>query len=450
MAGSIIKTALAALLLFQPWTAAYVSRHTKSRWVDIWGSMPQLVEPANLPPAPYNATGVVFQNATLRQTIFITQSAPTIRLVISNAFGGSDLPITAATIAVPLNGSAGTPAISPGSLAALTFSGGLTNFTIPNGARAVSDPIDYPVTAQQILTISLYLETGQMTNSITGHPGSRTTSYYSPGDQTASPDVLADPATQHSEHWYFISAVEGYLPEPASSTPGAALAIIGDSITDGRASTTNLNNRWPDVLLRRLQSPGSASSPQKHALYQSIAVINQAAGGNRVLADGLGPNALGRIDRDVLAHPGISYVLILEGVNDIGVAAADAASQRDIGDRLIAAYDQIVSMVHARGLPIFGGTITPFCGDASVQAYSDANREATRRRVNGWIRGSGRFDGVVDFDAAVRDPANGTMLNPAYDSGDYLHPNPAGYGAMADVVDLGFFERFRDGVDGVV
>lgn len=323
----------------------------------------------------------------------------------------------------------------------MTFSGGLPNFTIPNGARAITDPIDYPVVAQQILTISLYLEMGQTTNSITGHPGSRTTSYYSPGNQTASTDVLSDPETRQSEHWYFISAVEGYLHQPTS--PGS-LVILGDSITDGRGSTANGNDRWPDILVRRLQGPGATP------LQGNTPVINQAAGGNRVLADGLGPSALGRIDRDVLAGTGVAYVLILEGVNDIGTAAAGAAAQAGVGDRLVAAYEQVIGMVHARGLPVFGGTITPFGGGSGVQAYSDPGREATRQRVNGWICGSGRFDGVVDFDAAVRDPANGTMLDPSYDSGDFLHLNPAGYVAMAGAVDLSLLETYKYGVDGEI
>lgn len=437
MAGSVFKVAFAALLLFQSWTAAYAKRQKENQWVDIWGSMPQLVEPGNLPPAPYNATGVVFQDATVRQTIFLTQSAPKIRLVISNAFGGSNLPISAATIAVPLNGSAGTSAVKPETLVPLTFSG-LPNFTIPNGARIISDPVDFPVTAQQVLTISLYLSSGQTTNSITGHPGSRTTSFYAPGDQTGEADLSADPATQSSAHWYFISAVEAYLPTSATS---GAVAIVGDSITDGRGSTTDRNDRWPDNLVRRLQAPNAT------ALQRGVAVVNQAAGGNRVLADGLGPNALGRVDRDVLAQSGVRYVLLFEGVNDIGTAAANAAAQQAVGDRLLAAYSQIIGLVHAKGLPVFGATITPFSGNSSVQAYSDPTREVTRQRVNEWIRTSGRFDAVVDFDAAVRDPANETMLSPLYDSGDYLHLNPAGYVAMAQAVDLSLFEEFQDGVD---
>lgn len=342
-------------------------------------------------------------------------------------------------MAVPLNGSAGTSAIKPESLAQVTWSGGLTNITIPNGARAVSDPIAYPVTAQQILTISMYLATGQTTNLITGHPGSRTNSYYSPGNATALADVASLNATQTSQHWYFISAVEGYLP---TSLGTRALSIIGDSITDGRESDNNQNDRWPDNLLRRLQAPNATT------VEQNIAVINQAAGGNRVLNDGNGPNAFGRVDRDILAQSGVTYAMIFEGVNDIGTAATDTASQTNTGNRLLSAFDQMITMVHAKGLPIFGATITPFGG--SGQSYSDPNREATRQRVNAWIRTSGRFDGVVDFDAVVRSPTNASILNPTFDSGDHLHPNPAGYQAMANAFDLGLFDQFADGVSGEI
>lgn len=358
---------------------------------------------------------------------------------------------------MPLNGSAGTSAVDPASLRPVTWSGGQPGVTIPNGARAVSDPVaGFPVAAQQVVTVSMYLRDGQATNYITGHPGSRTTSYYSPGNVTAAEDVVAvgGNETQSSEHWYFLSGVEGYLP---TSLGTRALAIVGDSITDGRESTDNANNRWPDNLLRRLQSSNSSSSSSSSdnvtssssssssLLNSNIAIINQAAGGNRVLADGNGPNALGRIDRDVLAHSGTAYALVFEGVNDIGTAAADAAAQQRLGDRLLAAYDQVVTMLHARGLPVFGATITPFGGDG--QAYGAPAREATRQRVNAWIRGAGRFDAVVDFDAVVRDPGNHSILNPVYDSGDHLHPNVLGYQVMADSFDLGLFERFKDGVE---
>jgi lysophospholipase L1-like esterase len=219
----------------------------------------------------------------------------------------------------------------------------------------------------------------------------------------------------------------------------SALAIIGDSITDGRGSDTDGNNRWPDALVARLQNSSSSN----------VAVLNQAAGGNRILLDILGPNALGRIDRDVLAQSGVRYAMIFEGVNDIGVAATDPATQQAIGDTLIQAFDQIITRVHAFGIPMFGATITPFSAPSPQdQAYSDPERERTRQRVNEWIRNSGRFDYVVDFDEVVRDPEQPDQLLAEFNSGDFLHPNVAAYEAMAAKIDLDVFERFAGGVSG--
>jgi lysophospholipase L1-like esterase len=379
---------------------------------------------------------VVFQDSTLRQTIQVSLAASTIRLQISNAFGGSDLPITAATIALPVNGSAGVPAVKASTLRPLTFAGGSANFTIPSGALALTDPIDFPVSPLSVVTISLYLATGQTTNSITAHPGSRTTSYWVRGNHVNDANLtIADPKTEQTEHWYFISTLSAYLPRSGTS----ALAVIGDSITDGRQSTNNANNRWPDVLRARMQ---------QHAPTSGISVLNLAAGGNRVLNDQLGPNALGRIDRDVLAASGVRYAMLYEGVNDIGTEAVDPAAQANIGTRLIAAYDQIITRVHARGIPIFGATITPFNGPGGT--YDDPERERTRQRVNAWIRGSGRFDAVVDFDELVRNQTQPDQLSAEYNSGDYLHPTPAGYQAMGSAVDLALFKKFEDGVDSML
>lgn len=385
-----------------------------------------------------NGGDAVFKNATLRQTVYITQDASTIRLSFSNAFGGSDLPITAATVALPASASgsgAGSGAIKPGSVKTVTFSGGKPDFLVPNGALVISDPIKFNVKAQSVLTVTLYLASGQAGQSITGHPGSRTTSWLAPGNLVSATN-LTGTGVASTDHWYFLSSIEAYQPARAS-----ALYIVGDSITDGRGSTTNANNRWPDQLLARLQkAPGRSLS--------SIAVINQAAGGNRILADGLGPNALGRIERDVLARPftdGARYALIFEGVNDIGTAALDSVTQQTVGDRLISAYEQMIARLHSHGIAAFGATITPMSGPG--QAYGEPEREKTRQRVNEWIRRSGRFDAVVDFDKAVRDAKNGTMLDKRWDSGDYLHLNPEGYRTMAEAVDLRIFERFADGVD---
>lgn len=348
-----------------------------------------------------------------------------IRLEISNVFGGSDLSITAATVAIPANQTAGIKAIQTDTTQALTFSGS-QSFIVPNGASVLSDPIHMPVAAQSILSISIYLKNGQTTNEITSHPGSRTTSFFAKGNHLESLDFEAETAGS-ADHWYFISAVEGLIPGTAST-----IAIVGDSITDGRGSTTNGNDRWPDQLLVRLS---------ENPTTRSTAILNQAAGGNRILNDGLGPNALGRIDRDVISHPGVRHVIIFEGVNDIGTASTDEATQSAVGDRLIQAYDQIIQRLHRHNMIVVGVTITPMTGTGQV--YGHPNREATRQRVNKWIRESGVFDAVVDFDEVVRDPAQQDQLLPKYDTGDHLHLNPAGYLAMAESVDLTLFEASR-------
>ncbi|KLU85259.1 lipolytic enzyme [Magnaporthiopsis poae ATCC 64411] len=365
------------------WTAGC---HSNGRWVDIWGCMPQLTEPANLPPAPYNQTGVVFQNATIRQTIRVTLAAPIFRLQISNA-----------------------------------------------------DPIkDLPLAALAVLTVDISLATGQTTNSVTSHPGSRTTSWLAPGNAVGAAN-FSGPGVGKTDHWYLLSRVEGFTGSSSSSvsssssSASSALVIVGDSISDGRGSTTNGNNRWPDVLANRLVAAGAG-----------VSVINQAAGGNRILRDGLGPNALGRLDRDVLAGSSVRYALVFEGVNDIGTAGLGEAEQLETRDRIVSAYSQMISRLHAHGIAAFGATITPMSGPG--QAYGEPSREKTRLAVNDWIRTSGRFDAVVDFDRLVRDPANNTRLAPEYDVGDCLHLSPAGYKAMGESIDLELFSRFRDGV----
>ncbi|KAF2834950.1 extracellular GDSL-like lipase/acylhydrolase [Patellaria atrata CBS 101060] len=405
-------------------------------WTDIWASMPQLTEPANLPPAPYNQTGSVFVGATVRQTIKASIAARQLRFRISNAFGGTDLPITAVTVALPSNQTAGISTINPRTVKKLTFSGS-DSITVPNGALAVSDPIDFPVKGQSILTISIYLERGQLGNAITSHPGSRTTSWWSFGNEVSKADLtITDPNTQSAAHWYFISAVEAWVPANVRT-----FAIIGDSITDGRGSTNNANNRWPDLVLAKMQN---------NPFTSSIAVINQAAGGNRILADGLGPNAWSRIDRDVLAQSGVKYTMIFEGVNDLGTAEATTEAQQAVADRVIQAYKQMIIRIHTFGIPVFGATITPFMAPSNVtfQPYSHPTREAARQKVNRWIRTSGAFDAVIDFDKILRDPAIPQQLNPMYDSGDYLHPNVAGYTELGNQFPLDVFRRFAGGVSG--
>lgn len=296
----------------------------------------------------------------------MTTDALQIRIKISNVFGGSDLPITAVTLALPANNTAGIHQIQVESLQKITFSG-KDSISIPNGGLAVSDPVNFPIKAQQVITVTAYLATGQTTNSITSHPGSRTTSWWQFGNAVNAAQLdITDPTSQSAAHWYFLSSIEAWAPKSTGS-----LLIVGDSITDGRGSDNNKNNRWPDLLLARFQ---------KNAATKHISIGNLAAGGNRILADGLGPNAFGRIDRDVLAHPGVRYAMIFEGVNDIGGAAATADAQSAVYNSLIQAYKQMATLIHAHGIPVFGATITPFSAPSNFtgQPYSSPVREATR------------------------------------------------------------------------
>jgi lysophospholipase L1-like esterase len=394
--------------------------HRAAHWVDSWVSMPQLTEPGNLPPAPFTQPNLVLADSTVRQTVHVSVGGQLIRLRVSNAFGGTALPVTAVSVALPVNGQAGVSAIQAGTSHRLTFSG-RPSVVIPVGSQAVSDPVDFRVAPQSNLTVTLYLATGQASNNITSHPGSRTTSYLLAGNHVPDADL---PAATPVDHWYFISGLEVLSPGGT-----AAAVMLGDSLTDGRGSTTNMNNRWPDQLLARLQAhPGTAG----------VAVVNEAAGGNRVLNDGLGPNALARLDRDVLAQSGVSWLLVFEGINDIGTAEATEAAQQQVAADLIAAYDQIIVRTHAQGIKVYGATLLPFGGNTGYDDPAGV-RESARQVVNRWIRTSHRFDAVIDFDRVTRDPANPRQLLPAFDVGDHLHLNPTGYGALAAAVPSGLF-----------
>ncbi|KAI1813861.1 SGNH hydrolase-type esterase domain-containing protein [Poronia punctata] len=389
-----------------------------SHWVATWTSMPQLVEPANLPPSPFSGSSVL-QDATLRQTLHMSIGGERIRLQISNTFGGSPLPITAATLALPVGGAAGVGDIDTETLIGLTFNGS-ESVTIPQGQVVYTDPVDFAITSQSMLTVSLYSEAGQSGTSITGHPGSRTTSWMQEGNHVEDATVTGASA----EHWYFVTAVEAWAPQST-----VALVILGDSITDGRGSTDNENNRWPDLLLARMQEEG----------ITNIAVVNQAAGGNAVLTGGLGPPLTQRYKRDLLTTAGAKYCIIFEGVNDIGGNSPDSSTQTRIADGLKDAFTTIATDAEAAGITVFGATITPFSGDG--QAYSDPTRDAARQDVNEWILagGDGSFAATIDFAEYLADPSDPSILASEYDGGDHLHPNPAGYQAIADNFPLDIF-----------
>jgi len=339
-----------------------------------------------------------------------------LRVRFSNAFGRSPLTLRAARVAVAGGGGACIPTTDR----ALTF-GGRPSVTIPEGALIVSDPIDFGLAPLSDLAVTMYLKGAPA--DVTGHPGSRTTSYLQVGDAMSAPELSS---AVRVDHWYFLSAVD----VPADESPGA-VAILGDSITDGRGSTTNGNDRWPDTLARRLRANTATAE---------VAVLNLGVGGNRLLHDGLGPNALARLDRDALAQPGVRWLIVFEGINDIGMAAGSrvkgepAATAEDI----IAAYEQIIERAHAVGIRVYGATIMPFEG-FSYSGYFTPEGEADRQKVNEWIRTSRRFDAVIDFDAVTRDPERPSRLSAAVDGGDHLHPSAAGYRIMADAIDLALF-----------
>lgn len=396
------------------------SSAVNGHWVNSWTSMPQLTEPHNMPPPPFTQEELVLEDTTLRQTVRVSTGGKHLRLRFSNAFGGADLPITAVSVALPRGGRTGVGAIEPGTSRPVTFSGRAA-VTVPVGAQAVSDPLPFGLGPGSTLTVTAYLAKGQASTHITSHPGSRTTSHLLLGNHVHAGDL---PGATPVDHWYFLSGVEVW------SAPGTAAAVfLGDSLTDGRGSTTNGDDRWPDQLFERLQSRRGTDD---------VAVLNQAAGGNRVLNDGLGPSVLARLDRDVLAQSGVNWLVVFEGVNDIGTAEATQAVQRRVAADLIAAYQQIVTRAHAHGIRVYGATLLPFGGN---EMYDDpaGHREAARQKVNRWIRTSGRFDAVLDFDRVVRDPKSPERLLPAVHDGDWLHLNPRGYGMLADAVPARLF-----------
>jgi lysophospholipase L1-like esterase len=345
----------------------------------------------------------------------------TLRVHLSNAFGTAPLRLTSVHIARPL--APGSPAIDPASDRALTFAGA-PDVIIPAGAEYLSDPIADPVAPLSSVAITFHLDAPPTRE--TGHPGSRATSWYVHGDQVASADL---PGAKTVEHWYQLSGIDVLAPAGAGS-----VVALGDSITDGHATTTNGNDRWTDILADRLQS-----SPAT----RTIGVLNQGLGGNHLLIDGLGPNALARFDRDVLAQTGVRWLIVFEGVNDLGGLTKNgevsAAEHTALVARILATYQQMIVRAHAHGIRVIGATITPFAG--SDFYHPGAATEADRQTVNAWIRAPGHFDSALDFDQVVRDPGEPGHLLPAYDCGDHLHPNPAGYKAIGDAVPLSLFAQ---------
>jgi lysophospholipase L1-like esterase len=386
--------------------------HANTNWIGSWATSQQAPEPQNNQRAEDAA---LLTDATIRQVVHLSAGGAALRLHLSNEFGSQPLTIDSVQVAKAVDAAS---SIDPATNHAVTFDG-RTSVVIPAGAQYISDPVQLAVAPLSDVSISLHLAKAPSVQ--TYHAGSRATSYFVHGQHTS--DAKLDGAVK-IEHWFQISAID-----VAAAPSAKAIVVLGDSITDGHGSTTNGNDRWPDVLAARLQASAAG---------REISVLNEGIGGNHLLTDGLGVNALARMDRDVLAQSGVRYVFVLEGINDVGMLArgktATPEEHAALVQNMIAAYEQIVLRAHAHGLKVIGATMTPFVG-SDYYAPTAAN-EADRQQVNAWILAAGHFDGVVDFDAIVRNPANPSRMLPAADSGDHLHPGPAGYRMMGNAVSL--------------
>jgi lysophospholipase L1-like esterase len=384
-----------------------LSKPAPSPWVGSWAT-------AILDGDPWhNAPTLV--DSTLREVVHTSTAGKQVRVRLTNEFGTEPLRIGAASIAA----STGTSSIDAGSLHDLTF-GGLPSIVIPPGAQALSDPIPMVTAAFADLAISFYLPLQQV-SSVTVHSGAQQDNYIVTGNHVREASLTTPVVTSS---WYFVKGVDVESTGPQQAT----VVAFGDSITDGAYATENANHRWPDDLATRLhENPATAN----------LSVLNEGIGGNCILIHCAGQNALARFDRDVLSQAGVKYVIVLEGINDIGgLHNTNRPEYKLTAEDLEQGLAQLVARAHEHGIKVFGATLTPYKG----AGYFTEKGEAIRQAVNQWILTSGVFDGAIDFDKATSDPANPLMFNPQYDSGDHLHPKDAGYAAMANSIDLSLFQ----------
>jgi len=375
-------------------------------WVGTWAAAPQTVE------SLFNQSNVVFTDQTIREIVHTSVAGDRVRVRLSNAFGAAPLTIGPAHIALRQQDSA----IVPGTDHPLTF-GGAPSILIPAGAFVMSDPVDLRLQTFTDLAISVYVPgpSGQ----VTYHATASQTNYIASGDVTGA--VSLSPS-QTASSWYFLSGVD----VSTHDADARAVVTLGASITDGTASTPNANHRWPDDLARRLIGRYGPTE---------VAVLNEGIAGNRSIFDAIGPNGQARFDRDVVAQAGVKYVVVADlPINDVGFPVLVGPSQAVTADEIIGGLKQLIRRAHEKGIRIIAGTLTPYMG----AFYWTATGEAIREQVNDFIR-SGAFDGVVDFAGATADPNNPLVYATQFDSGDHLHPNDAGYQAMANAFDLALF-----------
>src|SRR5690348_2034124 len=374
-------------------------------WVGTWAT------------APAPAEGAALSNQTLRMNARISIGGDTLRVRLSNAYGVGPLTIGAAHLGLRDSG----PGIVGSSDRVLTF-GGATSATIAAGSLLLSDPVQLSVAPLSDLVVTFWLPEELPTRfGITGRYA-RQMNYISPsGDFSASPVM---PVGRITDDWFFVSGIDVM----ASADTGGIVAL-GDSLTDANISTHDAFCRWPDQLARRLIARGG----------RGVGVMNQGLGGNRILHDIRGDSGLRRFDRDVLAQPGVTHVIVLLGTNDLRNRWAKPEEEVTAA-QMIAGLKQMALRAQTRGIKIFGGTLMPFENETFLVGAWTPAREAVRQSVNAWIRNGGAFDAVVDFDEGVRDPEHPTRMLPMYDCGDHLHPSDAGYNRMGDIIDLALFD----------
>jgi len=400
-----LLSSLVGILIISFFSYSCSNAFSKQVWTGTWGTSPQLTEPHNNPPQP----GLT-DNA-LRQTVRVSIGGEVLRLHLSNEFSKSEVKINDIYIALSEGGSS----INASTIKSLTFNGS-PEVVIQPGQAIVSDQIDFKLNPRT--DVSITINFGKTPDDITGHPGSRTTSYILAGNQPESADFSNSITT---DHWYIIKGID-----VLASDKGGAIAIIGNSITDGRGSGTNKQNRWPDILSERLVANPSTAN---------IGVLNMGVGGNCVLKNCLGPAAVDRFSRDVLERSGVKWVIIFEAVNDLGGTPYSITAMKVVDD-LIVAYSSMIEKAHAKNMKVYGATITPFGKSFYYQSY----REVARQKLNEWIRTSGKFDALVDFDLTVRDPEDSMTLLPDIHTGDFLHLNEDGYKKMGESVSLDLFK----------
>jgi lysophospholipase L1-like esterase len=409
-----LAAGLLALAVAGPGTARAAGAEP---WITTWAATPAPRWAEELP-APFNVPEVL-GDQTVRQIARISVGGEQVRVVISNEFGARPLTIGSASVAL----SAGGSAVDPATVKALTF-GGRAFAVIPPGAPLVSDPVDLAVKPLSSVAVSFYLPKRTGLGSV--HWDGAQTAYISgTGDMTMAADFKADST---SKSRLLLSRILTTA-KPDSS----AIVFFGDSITDGACSTIDTNNRWPDHIAERLQKEG----------HPDVAVVNEAYSGDRVLTNGMGTNALSRFDISVLSHPRVATVVMMMGINDIGWPGAGAITPSDpepTAEDVEAGYRQIIDRAHAHGIRFVAVTLTPFVDTfkgTPLAGYYTPDKEKIRLAVNDWIRSNTAADGLIDFDKVVADPQHPDHINPAFDCGDHLHPNDAGYQAMAKAVDLG-------------